>query len=164
MKSDVLTTDTPTDINSSSISSIREEIEYLSEENQAKTLIIKKLTEIKTTVNPISTLVTCNQNSTDKTTQNSNNVTDKTIQNNNQQLKKKKYANKNLSNTKTLSTIDTFTSSAHVLSIPYMQRTQAWKTRRMLMKRKTRKKRKKIIAMGLQIKWDGITKQQREQK
>ena len=112
MKSDELTTDTPTDINSSYISSLRKEIEYLREENRAKTLIIKQLTEIKTTVNPTSTLVTCNENSTGKTTQNSNNVIDKTIQNNNQELlKNKKDANKNLANTKTLSTTDTFIST-----------------------------------------------------
>ena len=74
LKSDVLTTDAPTDKNYSYISSLKEEIEYLREENCAKTLLIKQLTEIKTTVNPTSTLVTCNENSTDKTTQNSNNI------------------------------------------------------------------------------------------
>ena len=47
------------------------------------------MTEIKTTVNPTSTLVTCND-TTDTTTQNSNNVIDKTIQNNNQRLLKNK--------------------------------------------------------------------------
>ena len=73
-KSDVLTTDAPTDKKYSYISSLKEETEYLREENRAKTLIIKQLTEIKTTVNPTSTLVTCNENSTDKTTQNSNNI------------------------------------------------------------------------------------------
>ena len=105
LRSDVLTTDAPTDKNSSYISSLREEIEYLRKENRAKTLIIKQLTEIKTTVNPTSTLVTCNENS-------SNNVIDKNIKNNNQELlKNKKNANKNLSNTKTLSTTDTFTST-----------------------------------------------------
>ena len=88
LKSDVLTTDASTGKNSSYISSLREEIEYLREENRAKTFITK-LTEIKTTVNPTSTLVTCSENSTDKITQNSNNVIDKTIQNNNQKLKKK---------------------------------------------------------------------------
>ena len=88
LKSDVLTTDAPTDKNSSYISSLREGIEYVREENRAKTFITK-LTEIKTTVNPTSMLVTCNENSTDKITQNSNNVIDKTIQNNNQKLKKK---------------------------------------------------------------------------
>ena len=68
--------------------------------------------KIKTTVNPTSTLVTCNENSVDKTTQNSNNVMDKNIKNNNQELlKNKKNANKILSNTKTLSTTDTFTST-----------------------------------------------------
>ena len=69
------------DKNSSYINSLREEIEYLREENRAKTLIIKQLTEIKTTVNATRTLVTCNDNSIDKTIQNSNNVIDKTIQN-----------------------------------------------------------------------------------
>ena len=48
LKSDVLTTDAPTDMNSSSISFLRKEIEYLREENWAKMLIIKKLIEIKT--------------------------------------------------------------------------------------------------------------------
>ena len=89
-KSDVLTIDAPRDINSSYIKSLREEIECLREENRAKTLIIKQRAEIKTTVNPTSTLVTCNENSTDNTTQNSNNVIDKTIQNNNQELLKRK--------------------------------------------------------------------------
>ena len=49
LKSDALTTDAPTDKSSSHISSLREEIEYLREENRAKTLIIKQMTEIKTT-------------------------------------------------------------------------------------------------------------------
>ena len=52
LKSDVLTTDAPTDKRSSYISSLREEIEYFREENWTKTLIIKQLTEIKTTVKP----------------------------------------------------------------------------------------------------------------
>ena len=52
LKSDVLTTDAPTDKRSSYISSLREEIEYFREENRTKTLIIKQLTEIKTTVKP----------------------------------------------------------------------------------------------------------------
>ena len=64
------------------ISSLTEEIEYLREENRAETLIIKQLTEITTTVNPKSTLVTCIDNSIDTTTQNNNNVIDTTIQNN----------------------------------------------------------------------------------
>ena len=98
MKSDALTTDAPTDEHSSYISSLREEIEYLREENRTKTLIIKQLTEIKATVNPTNTLVTYNKNSTDKTTQNSDNVIDKTIQNNNKEPFKNK---KNLANTKT---------------------------------------------------------------
>ena len=96
LKSDALTTDAPTDEHSSYISSLREEIEYLREENRTKTLIIKQLTEIKTTVNPTNTLVTYNENSTVKTTQNGDNVIDKTIQNNNKELfeNKKKYKQK----------------------------------------------------------------------
>ena len=82
LKSDVLTTDATIDKNSSYISSLREEIEYLREENRAKTLIIKQLTEIKITVNHTNVLVTYNENSKDKATQNSDNVIDKTIQNN----------------------------------------------------------------------------------
>ena len=75
-------------------------------------LIIKQLTEIKTTVNPTNTLVTYNENSTDKTTQNSDNVIDKTIQNNNKEpFKNKKNANKNLADTNTLSATDNFTST-----------------------------------------------------
>ena len=64
-------------------------------------------------VNLTRTLVTCNNNSEDQTIQNSNNVIDKTIQNNSTGLlkKKKKNANKNLANTKTLSTTDNFTST-----------------------------------------------------
>ena len=54
------------------ISSLREEIEYLRQENRAKTLIIKQLTEIKTTINPTNTLATYNENSTNKITQNNN--------------------------------------------------------------------------------------------
>ena len=112
MKSNLLTTDEPTDINSFYISYLREEIEHPREENRAKALIIKHLNEIKTTVNPTSTLVTSNKNSADKTTQNSNNVIDKTIKNSSQELlKNKTNANKNLANTKTLSTTDTFTST-----------------------------------------------------
>ena len=75
-------------------------------------MIIKQLTEIKTTVNPTNTLVTYNENSKDKTTQSRDNVIDKTIQNNNKELfKNKKNTNKNLANTKTLSTTDNFTST-----------------------------------------------------
>ena len=70
MKSNALTTDAPVGKNSSYFSSLREEIEYLREENRAKTLIIKQLTEIKTTVNHTNTLVTYNENSKDKTNQN----------------------------------------------------------------------------------------------
>ena len=47
MKSDALTTDAPTDEHSSYISSLREEIEYLREENRAKTMIIKQLKKKK---------------------------------------------------------------------------------------------------------------------
>ena len=101
MKSDALTTDAPTDEHSSYISSLREEIEYFREENRTKTLIIKQLTEIKTTVNLTNTLVTYNENSADKTTQNSDN----------EPFKNKKNTNKNLANTKTLSTTDNFTST-----------------------------------------------------
>ena len=43
LKSDALTTDAPTDEHFSYINSLREEIEYLREENRAKTLIIKQL-------------------------------------------------------------------------------------------------------------------------
>ena len=84
LKSDAITADAPTDKNSSYISSPREEMEYLREENRAKTLIIKQLTEIKTTANVTNTLVTYNENSKDKTTQNSDNIIDKTIQYNKQ--------------------------------------------------------------------------------
>ena len=91
-KSDVLTTDAPTDKNYTYISSLKEETEYLREEIRAKTLIIKQLTEVKTTVNPTSTLVSYNENSTDKTTQNSNNIiTSKTTTKN---FKKKKMQTK----------------------------------------------------------------------
>ena len=55
LKSDTLTTGAPRDGHSSYISSLREEIEYLREENRAKTLIIKQLTEIKATRNPTNT-------------------------------------------------------------------------------------------------------------
>ena len=90
LKKDALTTDAPTNEHSFYISCLREEIEYLREENRAKTLIIKQITEIKNTVNPSNTLVTYNENSTDKTTQNSDNVIDKIIQNNNKELFKNK--------------------------------------------------------------------------
>ena len=46
--------------------------------------MIKQLTEIKATVNVTNTLVTYNENSKDKTTQNSDNVIDKIIQYNKQ--------------------------------------------------------------------------------
>ena len=94
LKSDALTTDAPTDEHFSYISSLREEIEYLREENRTKTLIIKQLTEIKTTVNLTNTLVTYNENSADKTTPNSDNVIDKTFQNNNKEPFKNKKKQK----------------------------------------------------------------------
>ena len=75
-------------------------------------MIIKQLTEIKATINPTNTLVTYNENSVNKTTQNSDNVIDKTIKNNNKEpFKNKKNINKNLANTKTLSTFDNFTGT-----------------------------------------------------
>ena len=102
LKGDALTTDAPTDEHSSYISSLREEIEYLREENRAKSLIIKQLTEIKPTVNAKNMLVTYNENSTNKTTENSDSVIDKTIQSNNKEpFKNKKNTNKNLVKTKT---------------------------------------------------------------
>lgn len=60
------------------LSSLKEEIQYLREENGAKMLIIKQLTEIKTTLNPTSASVAYSDNSVDTTIQNSNNVLDKT--------------------------------------------------------------------------------------
>ena len=113
LKSDALTTDAPTDKSSSHISSLREEIEYLREENRAKTLIIKQMTEIKTTrKNPTNTFVTYNENSKEETTQNSDNVIDKTIQNNKKELfKNKRNTSKNVANMITLSTTDNFTST-----------------------------------------------------
>ena len=153
MKSHVLTTDVPTDKIFPCISSLREEIEYLREENRAKTLIIKQLTEIKTTVNLTSMSFTCSENSTDKTTQNSNNVIDKTIQNNyKEHLKnKKKNANKDLTNTKTLNTTDNFASTYFEHPVNEKSASTNGKKRRKLAKRKTRKRRKKIIAVRLQI-------------
>ena len=56
----------------------------------AKSIDVKQMTEIKTMVNPTSMLVTFNENSKDKNTQNSKNVIDKTIQNNNKELLKTK--------------------------------------------------------------------------
>ena len=91
-------------------------------------MIKKELTEIKATVNPTNMLVTCNKNSTDKTTENSDNVIDMTIQNNNKEpLKNKKNTNKNFADSKTLNTAD-------VLSIPQTKSTRAKteKTRRRL--------------------------------
>ena len=60
------------------LSSLKEEIQYLREENGAKMLIIKQLTEIKTTLNPTSASVAYSDNSVDTTIQNRNNVLDKT--------------------------------------------------------------------------------------
>ena len=62
--------------------------------------------EIKTTVNPTNTLVTYNENSKDETTQISDNVIE-----NKELFKNKKNTNKNLANTKTLSTTDNLTST-----------------------------------------------------
>ena len=152
LKSDALTTDAPTDEHSSHTSSLREEIEYLKEENRTKTLIIKQLTEIKATVNPTNTLVTYNKNSTDKTTQNSDNVIDKTIQNNNKEpFKNKKNTNKNLANTKTLSTTDNFTRTCleHPKNEKY--KSQNGKNTSEANEKKKQKKRKKIITKRLQI-------------
>ena len=56
----------------------------------AKSIDVKQMTEIKTMVNPTSMLVTFNEDSKDKNTQNSKNVIDKTIQNNNKELLKTK--------------------------------------------------------------------------
>ena len=58
LKSDALTTDAPTDEHSLYISSLRDEIEYLREQNRTKAVIIKQLTEIKATVDPTNTLLT----------------------------------------------------------------------------------------------------------
>ena len=75
-------------------------------------MIIKQLTQINNEANPTNTLVTYNENSTDKTTQNSDNVIDKITQNNDQEpFRNKKNTNKNLANTKTLSTTDNCTST-----------------------------------------------------
>ena len=68
---------------SSHINSLREEIVYLREQNRAKTLIMKQLTEIKITLNPTSMVIT----SADA-------VIDKTAQNNNKQTSKKKRKEK----------------------------------------------------------------------
>ena len=99
------------DKSSSYISSLKEEIEYLREENRAETLIMKQMAEIKTMVNTTSTLVTCDDKSLDKTIQNSNIVINKTIQNNNKELLKSKNTNKNLANMETLSTTDNLTTT-----------------------------------------------------
>ena len=92
MKSDTQTTDASTGENTSYISSLRKEIEYLREQNreEEKPLMIKQLAEIKTRVNPTNTLGTYNENSTVKATQNSDNVIDKTVQNSNKELFKHK--------------------------------------------------------------------------
>ena len=67
LKSYVLATDASTGKIFSYVSSFREKIEYFWKESRAKMLIIKQLTEIKTTVNSTSTLVICNGNSVHKT-------------------------------------------------------------------------------------------------
>ena len=145
----VLTTDAQTDRNSSYISSLREEIEYLTEDNREKALIIKQLTEIKSTVNPTSTLVTCNGNSTDRTRQNSNNLIHNTIQNDNfekrELLKNKENANKSFPNTITLSTIDNFTSTCFEYPVNKKIASTTEKSSRKLAKRNTRKGKKKVI-------------------
>ena len=116
----------------------------------AKTLIIKQLTEIKTTVNPTSTLVTCNEKSTDKTTQNSNNVIDKTIKNNNQELlKNKKNANKNVSNTKTFSATDTFTSTCFEHPINEKNASTNGKNKSEANEKKNQKKKKEDNCNGI---------------
>ena len=106
-------------------------------------MIINQLTEIKTTVNPKNTLVTYNENSTEKTTQNSDNVIDKTIQNNNKDpFKNKKNTNKDLSNTETLSTTDNFASTC--FEHPKNEKNEnpnGKKTHRRLTKRKKQKKK-----------------------
>ena len=154
LKSDALTTDAPTDKSSSHISSLREEIEYLREENRAKTLIIKQMTEIKTTrKNPTNTFVTYNENSKEETTQNSDNVIDKTIQNNKKELfKNKRNTSKNVANMITLSTTDNFTSTC--FEHPKNEKnasTNGKNTSEANEKKKKRKRRKKIITMRLQI-------------
>ena len=116
-------------------------------------MIIKQIPEIKTTLNPTNSLVTYNENSTDKTTQNSDNVIDKTIQNNNKELfKNKKNTNKNFGNTKTLRTTDNFTSTCVVH--PRNKKNASAngkKARPRLTKRKNRKRSNKIITMRLRI-------------
>ena len=74
--------------------------------------MIKQLTEVKTTVKPTNMLVTYDENSTDKTTQNSDSVIDKIIKNNNKEpFKNKKNTNKHLDKTKNLSTTANFSST-----------------------------------------------------
>ena len=145
----MLTTDAHTEKNSSYISSLRDEIEYLTENNREKPLIIKQLTEIKSTVNHTSKLVTCNGNSTDRTRQNSNNLIHNTIQNDNfekkELLKNKENASKSFSSTKTLSTMDNFTSTCFEHPVNKKIASTTGKISRKLVKKKENKKKKRII-------------------
>ena len=116
-------------------------------------MIIKQLTEIKSTVNPTSTLVTCNGNSTDRTRQNNNNLIHNTIQNDNfekkELLKNKENANKSFSSTKTLSTMDNFTSTCfeHPVNKKIASTTGkiSWK---LVKKKENKKKQKKRIIVN----------------
>ena len=99
-------------------------------------MTIKQLTEIKTTVNTTSTLVTCEDNSLDKTPQK-----------NNKPPLKNKNANKNLTNTKTLSTTDNFTCACQEHPInENIVSTNGKNT-----SKASEKSEKKIIVMRLQI-------------
>ena len=105
-------------------------------------MIIKHLAEIKATVNTTNTLVTYNKNSKDKTIQ----ITTKNF------LKTKKTTNKNLANTKTLSTTDNFSSTC--FEHPKNQKNanaNGKDTSEANEKKKTEKRRKKIITVRLQI-------------
>ena len=75
-------------------------------------------------------------------TQNSNNVIDKTIQNNNKEFfkNKKKNTNKNLADTKTLSTTGNFTSTCFEHAKNEKNTSANRKIISWLMKRKNRKK------------------------
>ena len=143
----MLTTDAHTEKNSSYISSLRDEIEYLTENNREKPLIIKQLTEIRSTVNHTSTLVTCNGNSTDRTRQNSNNLIHNTIQNDNfekkELLKNKENASKSFSSTKTLSTMDNFTSTCFEHPVNKKIASTTGKISRKLVKKKESKRKQK---------------------
>ena len=114
-------------------------------------MIIKQLTEIKTTINLTNTLVTYNKNSKDKTTQNSDNVIYEPIHNKNKELFKNiKNANKNLDNTRTLSITDNFTSTCFEHNKnEKTENANGKKTRRRLRKRKNRARRKKIMRLPI---------------